>query len=95
MLKNIKKLMPIKFSLGKCKTRAAFSAKLTQKGKLDLLKIRKKYETILETPILLVIKINGIEIIVHSHGELMFKECEDTEWMEKMAKEIYEFSLIR
>jgi len=87
--------MSFKFSLGKCKTRAAFSAKLSQKGKLDLQKIRKRYETVLETPILLVIKINGIEIIVHSHGELMFKECEDVPFMEKTAKEIYELSLVK
>jgi hypothetical protein len=25
----------------------------------------------------------------------LFKECEDTEWMEKMAKEIYELALIK
>jgi len=95
MLENMKEIMPIKFSLGKCKTRAAFSAKLQNKGKLDLVKIRKKYETILETPILLVIKVNGIEIIVHSHGELMFKECEDVAWMEETAKEIYELAVIK
>ncbi|MFH0701341.1 MAG: hypothetical protein V2A62_02810 [Candidatus Woesearchaeota archaeon] len=87
--------MPIKFTLGKCKTRAAYSAKLQQKGKLDLLKIRKRYETILETPILLVIKVNGIEIVVHSHGELMFKECEDVVFMERTSKEIYESALIK
>lgn len=87
--------MSIKFTLGKCKTRAAFSAKLQQKGKLDLLKIRKKYETILETPILLVIKVRGIEIIVHSHGELMFKECEDQKFMEEVSNEIYELALTK
>jgi len=87
--------MSIKFTLGKCKTRAAFSAKLTQKGKLDLNKVKKKYETILETPILLVIKVKNIEIVVHSHGELMFKECEDQEFMEKTTEEIYELSLIK
>ncbi|MEK6938228.1 MAG: hypothetical protein AABX04_04245 [Nanoarchaeota archaeon] len=87
--------MPIKFTLGKCKTRAAFSAKLQQKGKLDLLKIRKKYETILETPILLVIKVNGVEIVVHSHGELMFKECEDVEFMERTSREIYDLALLK
>ena len=85
----------IKFSLAKCKTKAAYSAKLMQKGKLDLNKIKKKYETLLETPILLVIKVNGIEIIVHSHGELMFKSGEDMRWMEKIAEEIYDNSLIK
>jgi len=85
--------MKIKFSLAKCKTKAAFSAKLKNKKKLNLAKIKKKYEVLLETPILLVIKINNIEIIVHSYGELMFKKCNDTEWMEKTAEEIYEVGL--
>jgi len=82
--------MKVKFSLGKCKTRAAYSAKLNQKGKLNLDKLKKKYETILETPILLLVKINGIEIIIHSHGELIFKSGNDLEWMEKTAEDIYE-----
>jgi hypothetical protein len=83
----------IKFSLAKCKTKAAFSAKLLQKGKLNLDKIKSKYETLLETPILIVIKIKDVEIIVHSHGELMFKSGNDTAWMEKTAEEIYELGL--
>lgn len=85
--------MTIKFSLGKCKTKAAYSAKLQQKGKLDLAKIKAKYGAILETPILLVIKVNGVEIVVHSHGELMFKNCDKVDWMEKVAEEIYEVGL--
>lgn len=85
--------MPIKFSLGKCKSKAAYSTKLRQKGKLDLAKIKAKYDAILETPILLVIKIDGIEVVVHSHGELMFKNCSDVGWMEKKAEEVYKVGL--
>ena len=77
------------FILGKCKTRAAYSAKLRKQGRLDLDKIKKKFEVVLETPILLVIKAEGIEIIVHQYGELIFKRCEDIELMERMVKEIY------
>ncbi len=77
------------FILAKCKTKAAFSAKLKKPGKLDLAKIKKSFETILETPILLVIKEQGIEIIVHGYGELMFKNCDDTKLMERIAKKIY------
>ena len=85
--------MAIKFSLGKCKTKATFSAKLKKQNKLDLKKIAKKFKVVMETPILLVIKVEGIEIIVHGYGELLFKKCEDTELMEKIAKEIYEIGL--
>ncbi|MEK6845427.1 MAG: hypothetical protein AABY26_01600 [Nanoarchaeota archaeon] len=85
--------MTVKFTLGKCKTKAAYSAKLRQKGKLDLGKIKQKYDIILDTPLLVVVKVNGIEIIVHSHGELLFKECEDVSWMENTSREIYELAL--
>jgi len=81
--------MPIDFSLAKCKTKAAYSAKLRFKGKLDLKKISKKYKIVMETPILLVIRTQDLEIIVHSHGELLFKNCLDVDLMEKVAAEIY------
>ncbi len=83
----------IKFSLAKCKTKAAYSAKLLQKGRLDLSKIKNKFELVMETPILLVIKTKAGETIVHSHGEILFKKCTDTETMEKIAEEIYETGL--
>ena len=83
----------IKFSLAKCKTKAAYSAKLMQKGKLDLNKIKNKFTVVMETPILLVIKTKAGETIVHSHGEILFKKCTDTELMENIAKEIYEIGL--
>ena len=81
--------MVIDFSLGKCKTKATYSAKLRKKGKLDLKKIAKEFKVVMETPILLVLKVEGIEVIAHSYGELLFKNCEDTEFMEKVAKGIY------
>lgn len=79
----------VDFTLGKCKTRAAYSAKLKKPERLDLDEIKKKFEVILETPILLVIRVQGVEIIVHGYGELVFKKCEDSEWMETIAKKIY------
>ena len=83
----------IKFSLAKCKTKAAYSAKLMQKGKIDLKKVVEKFEVVMETPILLVIKTETGEVIVHSHGEILFKKCTDTELMEKIAEKIYSISL--
>lgn len=85
--------MPIDFSLGKCKTKAGFSAKLQNPRKMNLVKIKEKFETILETPILLVIKEERVEIIVHGYGELLFKNCSDLELMEKIARKIYSVGL--
>ena len=56
-------------------------------------KIKEKFSVVLETPILLVIKVDDIEIIVHSYGELLFKNCEDVELMKKIADKVYEVGL--
>ena len=82
--------MNTEFTLEKCKTKAAYSAKPIKKVKLDLKLIKKKFEVILETPILLVIKTEGIEVIVHSYGELLFKNCEDVKLMKKIAEKVYD-----
>ncbi|MDP3699086.1 MAG: hypothetical protein Q8R47_05875 [Nanoarchaeota archaeon] len=83
----------IEFTVERCKTKAAYSAKLKKPQHLDLQKIKTKFETILETPVLLVVKVEGVEIIVHGYGELLFKNCEDQEMMEKIARKIYETGL--
>ncbi|MBI2572958.1 hypothetical protein HYV86_03810 [Candidatus Woesearchaeota archaeon] len=87
--------MQIQFTLEKCKTKATYSAKLSKPQTLNLKTIQTQFETILETPILLVIKINSIEIIVHGYGELLFKSGEDQEWMKTIAKKIYEAGLTK
>ena len=81
------------FILAKCKTKAAFSAKLKHPRKLNLPKIKQHFDTILETPVLLVIREEGVEIIVHGYGELLFKNCTDTELMEKIAGKVYAVGL--
>ena len=85
--------MKIKFSIAKCKTKAAYSTKLMEKGKLDLKKIKEQFEVILDTPILLVVNSEAGEVIIHSHGELLFKKCKDVELMEKIAEKIYSLGL--
>ena len=83
------------FTFGKCKTRAGYSAKLMKQGKLDLKKIKEEFETILETPILLVIREQGLDIVVHVYGELLFKNgtAEQVELMEKVTQKIYVIGL--
>ena len=79
----------IEFTVEKCKTKAAYSAKLKKQRHLDLQKIKNKFIVVLETPILLVLKVEGVEIIVHGYGELLFKSCEDQELMRNIAEKVY------
>ncbi len=83
----------MEFTIQKCKTKAAYSAKPKKNIKLNLKKINKEFEVILETPILLVIKESGIEIIVHGYGELLFKNCEDVSKMKKIAEKVYKVAV--
>ena len=83
------RFMKIDFSLGKCKTKATFSAKLKHPQKLNLEKIKKKFKVVLDTPILLVINVDKVELIVHGYGELLFKNCENMDLMNKIALEVY------
>ncbi|HLC90803.1 MAG TPA: hypothetical protein VJI15_03465 [Candidatus Nanoarchaeia archaeon] len=83
----------VKYTLAKCKTKASYSAKLVQKGKLNLDAIKKQFTVKVDTPILLVISVDGIEVIVHGYGELLFKNSTDVELLEKLAKKIYEAGL--
>lgn len=79
------------FSLRRCKTRAGFSAQPVKNTKLDLESIKREFEVVIDTPILLVIGTEAGKTIVHSYGELLFKECEDVELMKKVAEKIYQY----
>jgi hypothetical protein len=79
----------VEFTVQKCKTRAGYSAKLVKQGQLDLAVLRKKFDVVMDTPVLLVLSIDGIEVIVHGYGELLFKKCDDVALAEKIAEKIY------
>jgi molybdopterin-synthase adenylyltransferase len=80
----------IDYTLAKCKTRAAYSAKPKRNMKLNLGKVKKSFEIVLDTPIVVVIKEQNVEIIVHNHGELIFKNSDNQELMNQLARKIYE-----
>ena len=79
------------FKINLCKTKSAFSVKPDKRINLDLSKIKNKFKVIVDTPILIIIDNEG-EIIVHKHGELVFKQIKDEDKIKKIAQEIYEIS---
>ncbi len=83
----------VNFTLEKCKTKATYSAKLVGNGKIDLDVVRENLDVVLDTPVLVVVKVDGIEVVVHGYGELLFKQCEDTELMEKVSEKVYSISV--
>ncbi|MBU2638195.1 MAG: hypothetical protein KJ955_04430 [Nanoarchaeota archaeon] len=83
----------MEFNLEKCKDKGAYSAKPVKTVHLDFTGIRKAFKVLEDTPILLLIEEDGFEIIVHKHGELMFKNPGDMEKMRKVAEKVYKAGL--
>ncbi len=79
----------MEFEIKKCKKNAAYKVIPKKKVKLNLEKIKKSFEVMIDTPIALVIKRDD-EIIVKEYGELMFKTLTDIDKIRKIADEIYE-----
>ncbi len=77
------------FSIKLCKTKASYSVKPIKNLKLDLSKIKKKFNVTIETPILLVIKEDNEEIIIHDFGEIVFKTLKDEDKIRDIAMRIY------
>jgi hypothetical protein len=82
------------FKITKCKDKAVYSAKLLDKKELNLSAIARTFDVIEDTPILLLIVVDNEEVIVHRHGELMFKSCKNKEKMTNIADKIYAVGLL-
>lgn len=87
---------PIKelFILSKCKTKVAYSTRLKyQQYQLDLKLLAKKFEVVIETPVVLVIKVGGVELTAHNFGELLFRNCDNLDKMQYIAEKVYAVGL--
>lgn len=76
--------------LRRCATRGAFEALPEKALKLNLDKIKSKYETIADLPMLIIIKNKGYEITCFKNGKLMIKNCDSKENAEKIFNQIME-----
>jgi len=74
----------------RCSTKGAFEAVPEKPVKLDLNKLKSKFETIADLPILIIIKHNGYEITCFKNGKLLIKNCDSESIAEKLANEIME-----
>ncbi len=80
---------PFAFVIQKCATQNRFIIKSNQRIELDLEAIKERYEVLTETPILLIISINGTETIVNQHGEIIVKNCDREEQARVIAESVY------
>ncbi len=81
--------MADKFKTYKCDCNDVVRAKLDEKRELKLNNIKKQFKTSIDSPYALVLQKDGIEVVVHKHGDLLFKNSQDKEKINQLAKEIY------
>jgi len=74
----------------RCSTRGAFEAIPDKAINLDLEKIRNKYKSIADLPILIIIKIEEYEITCYKNGKLVIRNCDTKEEANRITNEIYE-----
>ncbi len=73
----------------RCSTRGAFEVIPEKPINIDLKKIKAKYETIADLPILVLIKCNNYEVTCYKNGKLLIRKCDNKDDAEKIAEEIY------
>jgi hypothetical protein len=79
------------FSVRLCRHRNRIIITPHQRTVLDLEQIRERYDISLITPIVLVMHLEGTEIIVYQHGEIAVTQCTDEEKGRKIARQLYMF----
>ncbi|MBI5798288.1 hypothetical protein HZA98_05315 [Candidatus Woesearchaeota archaeon] len=77
------------FDIKECKTKGGYEVKPREKKKLDFSLLRKKFELVFDSPIALVLRVQGVEVIVHKYGELLVKQCKDVKKIESIARSVY------
>lgn len=77
------------FTIRRCTTKGAFEAVPEGNKNLNLEKVKSKYETVADLPILIIIKYNNKQITCYKNGKLILRDCSKEE-SEEIAKKIYE-----
>lgn len=75
------------FIIKKCSTKGAFEVVSDKKFNFD--KVKKKFEIIADTPVILLVKVKDCDISCFKTGKLLIKGCKSKEKAEKIAKEFY------
>ncbi len=78
------------YTINLCKTKAGYEVKLNKRSKLNLTPLTKKFEIVVESPLVVIVKILGEDVIVHNHGTIQFKtELKEKTKVKKIAEIVY------
>lgn len=85
--------MAVEFVIEECKQRAALNAVPVKKAELSLDRMAEAFPALASSRHVLVVELDEegtrTEVIVHSNGKLIFKECHDRALAKRLAERIY------
>lgn len=90
---KVKQKMQLKeipeYTIKRCKTNATFEVNPHKKLKMDFEALKDRFEVVADTPMVLILRIEGEEVVVYENGMLMFKSLKNTDKAGEIAKIIY------
>ena len=82
-----------RYEVRPCKTGAAYKTFPNKILKVNLDEVRKNFDVVLDTPLLVVVKVENEEVIVHGFGELVFKTLRNEDKVKEISEQIYNLLL--
>ncbi|MBI4451061.1 hypothetical protein HY642_03740 [Candidatus Woesearchaeota archaeon] len=77
------------FTIKLCKDKAGLSARPAKQTLLNLPGITSSFTALMRGPLVSVITVDGIEIVAHRYGELIFKGLFDEAKARILAEQVY------
>jgi len=81
----------VKYEIRMCDTKNQYSARPLIDMKIDFNRLKKKVNVKVESPIVLICEIEGVECLIHNYGEIFFRNSFDEKRVEKIVKFVYGF----
>jgi len=84
------------FTIEPCKTKQSCKAKLNKRQNLNLKNLKENFNVVSDEGIVLVLNVEGVEVVVHGYGELIFKTGKNKvsqNKIESIAKKIFDACL--
>lgn len=78
----------VDFEINECETKAMYRVKLKKRAHLNM-KNLNGFEIVMDGGMIVIIKVEGEEIIVHDFGELIFKTLKNTDKIREISEVVY------
>lgn len=71
-----------------CDTKGAYEALPEKQMKVDLSRLKNKFNIVIESPVIVIIK-DEFEVSIFRNGKLLIKNCKSQEKAEEQARKVY------